>query len=82
MDNLEEATGTANAVTCDPVIWPTRWLTTGADTRDNQHLLPATRIAQIRTASTDGDGINAAGVIVGDFFDNAGVEHGYIATRQ
>ena len=32
-------------------------------------------------ASTDGNGINAPGVIVGDFFDNAGVEHGYIAVH-
>jgi hypothetical protein len=30
-------------------------------------------------ASTDGNGINAPGVIVGDYFDHAGVEHGYIA---
>jgi hypothetical protein len=30
-------------------------------------------------ASTDADGINAESVIVGDFFDNAGVEHGFIA---
>jgi len=32
-------------------------------------------------ASTDANGINAAGVIVGDFFDAAGVEHGYIAVH-
>jgi hypothetical protein len=32
-------------------------------------------------ASTDADGINHEGVIVGDFFDNAGVEHGFIALQ-
>jgi hypothetical protein len=32
-------------------------------------------------ASTDGNDINDPGTIIGDFFDSAGVEHGYIATR-
>jgi hypothetical protein len=32
-------------------------------------------------SSTDGNGINAPGTIVGDFFDNAGVEHGYVAVH-
>ena len=32
-------------------------------------------------ASTDCNGINAPGVIVGDFFDHAGVEHGYMAVH-
>jgi len=33
------------------------------------------------SASTDGNGINAHGIIVGDYFDHAGVEHGYIAVH-
>jgi hypothetical protein len=31
--------------------------------------------------STDGNGINAVGIIVGDFFDSAGVKHGYVAMQ-
>jgi len=31
--------------------------------------------------STDGNDISEQGIIIGDFFDAAGVEHGYIATR-
>jgi hypothetical protein len=33
------------------------------------------------STSTDGNGNNAVGIVVGDFFDSAGVKHGYITVH-